>query len=90
MDYYAVPSRTATFILRNVRTGKKIATVDGTLKGLEPLNLDKVQGPPYDRYPQFEIITAGKITEVIEHREMGSIFYVTDDPKVLSTLGVSR
>ena len=91
MHYYIGPNgRTATFILRNVRTGEKIATVDGTLKNLDPLNLENVQGPPYDRYPLYEIITAGRTTEMIEHRKPESLFYVTDDPKVLSKLGVSK
>jgi hypothetical protein len=75
--------------LRNARTGKKIAKAEGTLKGLEPLNLENVHGPPYN-HPQYEIITVGRTTEVIEHRKMEPIFYVTDDPSVLSKLGLSK
>lgn len=86
MDYYT--GRAVTFILRNARTGKKIATVDGSWKGLEPIYLDHT-GPP-DTYPSYEIITVGTTTEVIEHRKMEPIFYVTDDPSVLSKLGVSK
>jgi len=41
-------------------------------------------------YPSYEIITVGRTTEVIEHRKMEPIFYVTDDPSVLSKLGVSK
>ena len=91
MAYYIGPNgRTATFTLRNARTGKKIATADGTLKGSEPLYLENVQGPRYNGYPSYEIITVGKATEMIEHRKMEPIFFVTDDPAVLSKLGVSR
>ena len=74
----------------NARTGKKIAKVDGILKGLEPLNLENAQGPPYTHHPSYEIITVGRTAEVIEHRKMEPIFYVTDDPTVLSKLGVSK
>jgi hypothetical protein len=59
------------------------------LKRLEPLNLENVDGPPYN-HPQYEIITVGRTTEVIEHRKMEPIFYVTDDPSVLSKLGLSK
>jgi len=48
-----------------------------------------VHGPPHNRYPSYEIITVGKATEVIEHRKMGPVFYVTDEPAVLSKLSVS-
>jgi hypothetical protein len=90
MDYYTGSNgRTATFTLRNARTGTNIVKVDGILKGLEPLNLQNVQGPPYT-YPSYEIITVGRTVEVIEHRQMEPIFYVTDDPTVLSELGVSK
>jgi hypothetical protein len=89
MSYYIGQNgRTATFVLRNMRTGNKIAKIDGTQKGLEPLNLEGVKAR--DIYPSYEIITAGKTTEVIEHRKMEPIFYVTDDPSVLSKLGVSK
>ena len=89
MDYYSGPSgRTATFTLRNARTGKTITTVNGTLKGSGPIYLDHT-GPP-DTYPSYEIITVRKTTEVIEHRKMEPIFYVTDDPSALSKLGLPK
>jgi len=59
MDYYIGSNGgTATFILRNVRTGSKIAKVDGTLKGSEPLNLENVKVG--NIYPGYEIITVGR------------------------------
>src|SRR5579872_4881602 len=65
MDYYIGPNgRTATFTLRNARTGKKIAEVDGTMKGLEPVSLENVKRPTIN--PSYEIITVGRTTEVIE------------------------
>jgi len=89
MDYYTGPNGgTATFTLRNARTGSKIAKFDGTLKGSQPLYLENAKGR--DIYPSYEIITVGRMTEVIEHRKMEPVFYVTDDPTVLSKLGVAK
>jgi hypothetical protein len=89
MDYYiGSEGGTATFTLRNVRTGSKIAKVEGTLKGSQPLYLENTKGR--DIYPSYEIITVGRTTEVIEHRKMEPVFYVTDDTTVLSKLGVSK
>jgi hypothetical protein len=42
---------------------------------------DPPQGFPPD-YPAYEAITINGITEIIEHRKMEPIFYVTDDPTV--------
>jgi len=74
----------------NARTGKKIAKVDGILKGLEPLNLENVQGLRTPTIRPTKSLQSGERAEVIEHRKMEPIFYVTDDPTVLSKLGVSK
>jgi hypothetical protein len=36
----------------------------------------------------YEVLTANGITEVIEHRQMEPIFYITDDADVKERLGV--
>jgi len=41
-------------------------------------------------YPSYEVITLNGITDIIEHRRMEPIFYVTDDPAVWKELGVGR
>lgn len=41
-------------------------------------------------YPAYEVITVNGITDVIEHRKMEPIFYVTDDPNVWRELGVEQ
>jgi len=90
MSYYVkLSGRTATFTL----SGSKIVTttkVSGTQKGLKPIELKNppLGYPPH--YPSYEIITVNSVTEVIEHRKMEPIFYVTDDPTVLAELGISR
>jgi hypothetical protein len=40
-------------------------------------------------YPSYKILTARGLTEVIEHRRMEPIYYVTDDPDVRRKLGVA-
>jgi hypothetical protein len=86
MNYYIKPwGRSATFILRDNK-GKVLAKVYGKEKGYEPLQL---KNPPkgFDAgYPAYEIITVNGITEIIEHRKMEPIFYVTDDPAVWKEL----
>jgi hypothetical protein len=101
MDYYIDSGgRTATFKLLDVRkqppwpegrpSGRRLADVNGTNKGSEPLTLKNNPRPISGQipYPSYEIITANGITEVIEHRKMEPIFYIVDDPAVLSELGV--
>lgn len=82
MDYYiGSSSRTTTFTLR-AASGAVISKVTGNQIGLEPLQRKaKLPGYP-EGYPSYEIITVGQITEIIEHRRMEPIFYVTDDPAV--------
>lgn len=41
-------------------------------------------------YPSYEVITVSGITDIIEHRKMEPIFYVTDDPNVWRELGVKQ
>lgn len=41
-------------------------------------------------YPAYEVITVDGITDIIEHRKMEPIFYVTDDPNIWRELGVEQ
>lgn len=87
MHYYVKSSgRTATFIFSD-SNDETIKKVHGSQKGSEPLMLKKSKNK---YYPSFEIITVNGITEVIEHRKMEPIFYITDDPAILSELGVTN
>jgi hypothetical protein len=90
MSYYIKPSgRTATFILQDAKK-RKLAEVSGSQKGLEPLTLKNLRPEVSPYYPSYEIITVNGITDIIEHRKMEPIFYMTDDPAVWAELGVSR
>ena len=90
MSYYSMPwGSSATFILQDTK-GKIRTKVDSKEKGSEPFQL---KHPPHGfppGYPAYEIITVNGITEIIEHRKMEPIFYVTDDPAVWKELGVGQ
>jgi len=86
MDYYIGPlGRTARFILRD-GNGQLVAAVVGEPEGDSPSTVEGRTGP--DGYPSYEVITVDGMTEVIEHRRMEPIFYITDDPVVKQKLGV--
>ena len=87
MSYYVKPWGTsATFILRY--GGRILAKVNGKEKSGGPFHLTHPpQGFP-DGYPMYEVITVNGTTDIIEHRRMEPVFYVTDDPAVWNELGV--
>ena len=84
MNYYIKPwGCSATFIMQS---GKRQTKVNGKVRGTEPLHLkNPPQGFP-SGYPSYEIVTVNGITDIIEHRKMEPIFYVTDDPAVWNEL----
>jgi hypothetical protein len=55
-------------------------------KGSEPFYLKNPPQGSAPGYPAYEIITVDGITEIIEHRKMEPLFYVTDDPAVWKEL----
>jgi hypothetical protein len=90
MSYYIMPwGRSAIFILQD-KKGKTRTRVYGKMKGLEPLELKHPPPGFPPRYPFYEVITVSGITDIIEHRKMEPIFYVTDDPAVWKELGVGQ
>ena len=82
MSYYIKSSgRTATFTVKNAN-GRTIGKFQGSDKCLKPFTL---RNPPHgfpEGYPAYEAITVNGITEIVEHRKMEPIFYVTDDAAV--------
>ncbi|MGA8154421.1 MAG: hypothetical protein WB952_25985 [Terriglobales bacterium] len=90
MSYYVMPwGRTATFILRD-KKGQVRTKVKGKVEGLEPIQL---KHPPQEfppGYPSYEVITVNGMTEIIEHRKLEPVFYITDDPAVWKELGVGQ
>jgi hypothetical protein len=90
MSYYIKPwGSSAIFMLKDTK-GQIRTKVNGKMKGSEPLQL---KHPPLGfppGYPAYEIITVNGITDIIEHRKMEPIFYITDDPAVWKELGVGQ
>ena len=90
MSYYIKPTgHTATFTLKDTKK-RKLAEVSGSQMGFEPLTLKNLRPEVSPYYPSYEIITVNGITDIIEHRKMEPIFYVTDDPNVWRELGVEQ
>ena len=88
MSYYVKPwGNNATFILQDTK-GQTRTKVDGKVKGSEPFQLKHPPPGFPPGYPAYEVITVNSITEIIEHRKMEPIFYITDDPAVWKELGV--
>jgi hypothetical protein len=89
MYYYISSSgRTAEFELSDAN-GKKLAAVIGKTKGSAPISLIGVD-PSSGLLirPLYEIVTVNGMTEVIEHRQSGDVFHITDDIEVLTKLGL--
>jgi hypothetical protein len=88
MSYYVKPwGSSATFILRD-RKGHILTKIDGKVTNSEPVRL-KTSPPGFPPgYPSYNVITVKDMTEIIEHRKMEPVFYVTDDPVVRKELGV--
>jgi hypothetical protein len=81
MNYYAVPWRRAQFILRD-KSGHMLKKESGKMGCRAPFELEShPQGFP-SGYPAYEAITVSGITEIIEHKKMEPIFYITDNPVV--------
>jgi hypothetical protein len=73
------------FILQD-KNGRTLAKMYGEARGRGPLYL-RHPPPGFDPgYPAYEVITVNGITEIIEHRKLEPIFYVTDDPAVWKEL----
>src|SRR6266446_4360301 len=78
LDYF--PQGRVRVRLLDAAKNKTYAEVKGTLRDSAPLKL-KDQRPEFPPgYPLYEVVTANGITEIIEHRAMEPVFYITDDP----------
>ncbi len=85
MNYYVKSSgRTSVFRITNLKTNESVK-FRGTQRGLQPIKHKQTS----TSRPMYEVITVDGITEVIEHRKMEPIFYITDDPTILKELGVT-
>jgi len=85
MDYYTVLwGNDARFTFKGIN-GKEFAKVSGEMTNLCPYMPDPSQRSRFV-YPQYVAITANGITDIMEHKKMEPIFYVSDDPDVWKIL----
>jgi hypothetical protein len=61
-----------------ITSAKKLAAVDGNIREQE--NVGGI--------PSYVVVNADGITEVIEHRHFGDVFYVNEDPVIRAKLGL--
>jgi hypothetical protein len=84
--YYSNPSgRTAKLIFEDRDGWLSIDKVAGEIRGSKPLQLESAAGD-YD--PEYEILSAEGITDIIGHKGSNDLFYMVDDPTVWEELGV--
>jgi hypothetical protein len=82
MTYYNLPwGGRAEFLLQDERS-RTIDKKTGTIKCREPLHLQTASPKSSSGYPSYEVITINGVTEIIEHRKMEPVFYVTDDAAI--------
>jgi hypothetical protein len=79
--------RSALFTLKT-KDGRVVSQTHGVVHGDHPLTLETSPSNGPTPYPRFEIITVNGITDVIEHRKLGDVFYVNDSADVRKRLGV--
>jgi hypothetical protein len=81
LSYYSMPwGVSARFMLQDKK--QTIEKESGKMRCKRPFQLrSPLEQSPSD-YPTYEPITVNGITEIIEHRKMEPIFYVTDDTAV--------
>ena len=91
MDYYInSDGREAVFKLYAKDRFFSVNKVTGVLRGLYPIKLENPPAGFPKGYPSYSVITVNGITDIIEHRKMEPVFYVTDDPSVWKELRVEQ
>jgi hypothetical protein len=82
MSYYVKPwGRSAKFVLQDTK-GQLLEKADGKVNCKEPVQLKNSPQGFASGYPAYEAITVNGVTEIIEHKKMEPIFYITDDPTI--------
>lgn len=84
LSYYLTPRPGTARYTLNQKDKKFAKTVQGENMCGVAFNLDGKEGGHSFEYPAYEAIRANGVTEIIEHKKMEPIFYVTDDPAVWS------
>jgi hypothetical protein len=78
-------ARTALTVTMDYR-GNALGRWEGSLQGNEPRQLSKPPAGFPPGYPSYEIVRVGVFTEIVEHRKMEPVFYITDSSIVWEEL----
>jgi hypothetical protein len=82
MNYYVKPwGSSARFILQDSKK-QVLEKAEGKVRCKEPFQLNNHPQGFASGYPSYEVITVNGMNEIIEHRKMEPIFYITDDAAV--------
>jgi hypothetical protein len=77
LNYYSKPfGPDAKFILRD-KHGKILEEVSGE---------DRPLGNNLLEYPSYVLVVVNGISEIVEHRAMEPVFYISDDPAIKSKI----
>lgn len=86
LDYHT--NGTVVFKLYRKDSFFPIEKISGVTRGREPL---KLKNPPDGfpkHYPLYEVILIEGQADIVEHRKMEPVFYMTDDPAIWNEFGV--
>jgi hypothetical protein len=78
LDYYTMGE--ATFIMRE-KAGKKLVKMSGKTIGTPRYLKSRSQGPG-QQYPVYQLVAINGVIEIMEHRRLEPIVYITDDPAI--------
>ncbi|NOX09375.1 MAG: hypothetical protein GXP22_07815 [Gammaproteobacteria bacterium] len=87
MDYYLNPWEAEVIFTLYGKDGNELSKLRSDISRI-PLKLKNSPTGYPKHYPMYQVITINGITEIIEHRKMESVFYITDAPAVWKALGV--
>ena len=87
VDYYIHSGGGEAVFKLYGNNGNRLEKVKAEM-GIYPLHLANPPEGSSEGYPVYEIVTVDGVTDIIEHRGMNDIFYMTDDPAVWKELGL--
>jgi len=88
VSYYISPTGpTATFAAFGPGR-QQLLKVSAIVRDAEPLHLKNPPSGFPPGYPSYNVVTVNGITDVLEHRKLEPIVYITDDVAVRQELGI--
>ena len=82
MSYYIKPFGQDAHLVLNDRAGRVLAEIDGKVMCSQPFQLKNPARRSAPAYPVYQAISVKGITDIVEHKKMEPLFYLTDDPAV--------